>query len=389
VERRFGFNTLAVHAGTNPDPLGSITPPIYQTSTFAFETVEEGARRAGELAPVAFYTRWGNPTVRVAEERIAALEGGEACLLTASGMAAISTAILAIVRAGDHIVAQDALYSGTFELLAKALPRYGIETTFVDPTDPQNFARAIRPNTKLAYIETPANPVMKITDIAAVSRIAREAGILSMVDNTFATPYNTQPLALGADVVVHSATKALGGHHHLVLGAIVGTRDFVARCWEQLRIYGGSADPFAAWLLLVGIQTLGLRMERINRTAMECARFLAEHPHVERVYYPGLPDHPGHDVARRQMRGFGGMLAFEVRGGLAAGAHAVERLRLAKRAVSLGGVHTLVTHAASTTHVHVPREERLRAGITDGLIRISVGIEDPEDLLADLAQALG
>lgn len=389
MERRFGFNTLAVHAGTNPDPLGSVTPPIYQTSTFAFETVEEGARRAGELAPVAFYTRWGNPTVRVAEERIAALEGGEACLVTASGMAAITTAILAVVRSGDHIVAQDALYSGTFELLAKALPRYGIETTFVDPTDPQNFARAIRPNTKLAYIETPANPVMKITDIAAVARIAREAGVLSIVDNTFATPYNTQPLALGADVVVHSATKALGGHHHLVLGAIVGSRAFVARCWEQLRIYGGAADPFAAWLLLVGVQTLGLRMERINQTAMRLARFLAEHPRVERVYYPGLSDHPGHDVARTQMRGFGGMLAFEVRGGVAAGARAVERLRLAKRAVSLGGVHTLVTHAASTTHVHVPREERLRAGITDGLIRMSVGIEDPEDLLADLAQALG
>ncbi len=385
---QLGFNTRAVHAGSLPDPFGALVPPIYQTSTFAYETVQEGARRAGERASVAFYTRWGNPTVRAAEERLAALEGGEACLLAASGMAAISQAVLAVVRRGDHIVAPTCLYSGTFELFAHALPRYGVETTFVDPQDPENYARAIRDTTRLLYIETPANPVMQITDIAEVARIARKAGILSMADNTFATPYNTRPLELGVDVVVHSATKALGGHHHLVLGAVVSTRAFIERCWDQVRVYGGCADPFAAWLLLVGVQTLGLRMERINQTALAIARFLVDHPRVERVYYPGLPDHPNHEVARRQMRGFGGMLAFEVRGGLPAGIAVVERLRVIKQAVSLGGVHSLVTHPASTTHVHVPREERIRAGISDGLIRLSVGIEDPEDLLADLDQAL-
>ncbi|MDR5682784.1 MAG: PLP-dependent aspartate aminotransferase family protein [Armatimonadota bacterium] len=386
--RAAGFNTLAVHAGTNPDPLGSVVPPIYQTSTFAFGTVAEGARRAQEASP-AFYTRWANPTVRVAEERIAALEGGEACLLTASGMAAISHAVLAVVRSGDHIVSADAVYSATFELFHTMLPAYGIETTFVDPQDPDRFARAIRPNTRLVYIETPANPVMKVTDIAAVAAIAREAGAFAIADNTFASPYNTRPLALGADAVVHSATKYLGGHHHLVAGAVVGTRRFVQACWDRLRIYGGSADPFAAWLLLTGVQTLGLRMERQNQSAISIARFLAGHPRVERVFYPGLADHPNHEVAARQMRGFGGMLAFEVRGGVQAGARLVERLRVMKLAVSLGGVHSLVTHAASTTHLHVPREERIRAGITDGLIRVSVGIEDVEDLLEDLEQALG
>jgi methionine-gamma-lyase len=387
MEAKVGFNTLAVHAGTSPDPLGSVAPPIYQTSTFAFDTVAEGARRAGDVSP-AFYTRWANPTVRVAEERIAALEGGEACLLTASGMAAISHAVLSVVRGGDHIVSADAIYSATFELFSKALPKYGIETTFVDPQNPDRYAGAIRPNTRLFYIETPANPILKVTDIAAVAAIARDAGIFSIADNTFASPYNTRPLAFAVDAVVHSATKYLGGHHHLVLGAVVGTREFVRASWDQLRIYGGAADPFAAWLLLTGVQTLGLRVERQNRSAMEIARFLAGQPRVERVFYPGLEDHPNHDVAAGQMRGFGGMLAFEVRGGMEAGSRLVERLRLMKLAVSLGGVHTLVTHAASTTHVHVPREERIKAGVTDGLIRISVGIEDIEDLIADLGQAL-
>jgi methionine-gamma-lyase len=387
MEAKVGFNTMAVHAGTIPDPLGSLAPPIYQTSTFAFETVAEGARRARDVSP-AFYTRWANPTVRMAEERIASLEGGEACLLTASGMAAISHTVLSVVRGGDHIVSADAIYSATFELFSEVLPRYGIETTFVDPRHPDHYARAIRPNTRLVYIETPANPIMKVTDIAPVATIARRAGAFSIADNTFASPYNTRPLELGVDAVVHSATKYLGGHHHLVLGAVVGTRDFVRACWDQLRVHGGCADPFAAWLLLTGAQTLGLRVERQNRSAMAIARVLAGHPDVERVFYPGLTDHPNHDVAARQMRGFGGMLAFEVRGGVEAGSRLVERLRLMKLAVSLGGVHTLVTHAASTTHVHVPRAERIKAGITDGLIRVSVGIEDVEDLIADLEQAL-
>ncbi|MDR7603154.1 MAG: aminotransferase class I/II-fold pyridoxal phosphate-dependent enzyme [Armatimonadota bacterium] len=387
MARKPGFNTLAAHAGELADPHGAVSPPIYQTSTFAFPTVEEGARRAASYSE-AFYTRWANPTVRLAEQRVAALEGAEACVLTASGMAAVSVAVLSVVRAGDHVVCAECVYSGTFELFGRVLPRLGIQTTFVDPTDPENYARAMRPNTRLVYVETPANPVLAITDIRAVAELSRAAGAVCVADNTFATPYNTQPLALGVDVVVHSATKYLGGHHHLVLGAVAGPASFLPGWREQLRVFGGCADPFSAWLLLTGIQTVGLRVERQNATARALAEFLRRHPRVERVYYPGLADHPGHDVARRQMRGFGGVLSFEVAGGLEAGRRVVERLRWMKLAVSLGGVHSLVTHAASTTHVHVPREERLRAGISDGLIRVAVGIEDPEDLLEDLDQAL-
>jgi methionine-gamma-lyase len=388
MSRRPGFNTLAAHAGSVEEPHGAVCPPVYQTSTFAFPSVEEGARRAREYSP-AFYTRWANPTVRAAEERVAALEGAQACVLTASGMAAVSAAVMSVLRAGDHAICPECAYSGTLELFAKGLPRWGVQTTFVDPTDPENYARALRPDTRLVYVETPANPVLAITDLAAVAELAHRAGAVCVADNTFATPYNTRPLELGVDVVVHSATKYLGGHHNLVLGAVAGPSSLLGSWREHVRVYGASADPFAAWLLLVGVQTLGLRVERQNATAQALAEYLRQHPRVERVHYPGLPDHPNHAVARRQMRGFGGVLSFEVRGGLEAGARVVERLRWMKLAVSLGGIHTLVTHAASTTHVHVPREERLRAGITDGLIRVAVGIEDPEDLLEDLEQALG
>lgn len=387
VSRKPGFNTLAAHAGELQDPYGAVSPPIYQTSTFAFPTVEEGARRASSYSE-AFYTRWGNPTVRLAEQRVAALEGAQACVLTSSGMAAVAVAVLSAVGSGDHVVCADCVYSGTFELFQKTLPRFGVQTTFVDPTDPDNFARAMRPNTRLVYVETPANPVLTVTDLRAVVEVSHAAGAVCVADNTFATPYNTRPLELGVDVVVHSATKYLGGHHHLVLGAVAGSERWLPAWREQLRVVGGCADPFSAWLLLTGVQTLGLRVERQNATAQRLAEFLRDHPRVQRVYYPGLSDHPGHEVARRQMRGFGGVLSFEVAGGLEAGRRVVERLRWMKLAVSLGGVHTLVTHAASTTHVHVPREERLRAGISDGLIRIAVGIEDPEDLLEDLQQAL-
>lgn len=387
MNREPGFNTLAAHAGELAEPYGAVSPPIYQTSTFAFPTVEEGARRAASYSE-AFYTRWGNPTVRLAEQRVAALEGAEACVLTASGMAAVTVAVLSVVRGGDHVVCPECVYSGTFELFRDVLPRLGIRTTFVDPTDPENYGRALQPNTRLVYVETPANPALAITDIRAVAELSHAAGAVCVADNTFATPYNTRPLALGVDVVVHSATKYLGGHHHLVLGAVAGPERFLPAWREQLRVFGGCADPFSAWLLLTGVQTLGLRVERQNATAQALAEFLRAHPRVERVYYPGLPDHPGHEVARRQMRGFGGVLSFEVAGGLEAGRRVVGRLRWMKLAVSLGGVHSLVTHAASTTHVHVPREERLRAGITDGLIRVAVGIEDLQDLLDDLDQAL-
>ncbi|MER3460206.1 MAG: methionine gamma-lyase, partial [candidate division GAL15 bacterium] len=251
MEREPGFNTLAAHAGDVADPHGAVSPPIYQTSTFAFPTVEEGARRAASHSE-AFYTRWGNPTVRRAEQRLAALEGAEACVLTASGMAAVSLAVLSVVRAGDHVVCPGCAYSGTLELFSSVLPRLGVKTTFVDPTDVEHYARALRPNTRLVYVETPANPVLAITDLRAVAELSRAAGAVCIADNTFATPYNTRPLTFGVDVVVHSATKYLGGHHHLVLGAVAGSARFLPAWREQLRVFGGCADPFSAWLLLTG-----------------------------------------------------------------------------------------------------------------------------------------
>lgn len=384
-----GFTTRAIHAGRIPDTHRSVVPPIYQTATFWYPTVEEGARLGAETGPGYFYTRWGNPTTQGFEERVAALEGGEAALATSSGMAAIATAVVSLLGAGDHVVAPKAIYQATFELFHHVLPRYGVEVTFLDDPDVSAYERALRPATRLLYIETPSNPLLGITDIAGVVALAKAHGAWTVADNTFATPYNQRPLEFGVDLVCHSATKYLGGHHDVTAGVIVGSRDLIRRCVRTLRIFGGVLDPFASYLLIRGLMTLGLRMERHNANAVALARFLAAHPKVARVYYPGLPAHPRHDVAARQMvGGFGGMVSFEVRGDVASGARCVEALQVAKLAVSLGGVSTLVTHPASTTSVTMPREVRLAAGIGDGLIRVSVGIEDQEDLMADFDRAL-
>jgi methionine-gamma-lyase len=389
-----GFDTDAVHAGERPDPTtGAVDPPIVQATTFTHPSAAESARvvealQAGERDGY-LYTRWGNPTIRALEEKLAALEGGEAALATASGMAAISTAILSVVQTGDHVVAARQLYSATYNLLAKVLPRFGVETTFVDPTDLGAFAGALRANTKLIYIETPSNPLLEITDIAGVVKLAEGAGVLTMIDNTFATPYNQRPLELGIDVVLHATTKYLSGHGDAMGGAVIGRREFIDHAlMEMHRDLGGVISPLGAWLTLRGIRTLGLRMARHNGNALTIARFLHDHPRVERVYYPGLEDHPGHELARRQMRGFGGVLSFEVVGGYEAGERLINNVKLCTRAVSLGDVRTLITHPASTTHYIVPREERLNSGISDGLVRLAVGIEDAEDLIADLDQAL-
>ena len=304
-------------------------------------------------------------------------------------MAAISTAVMSLLRAGDHVVAPKAVYQATFGLFDSVLPGYGVEATFLDDPDVGAYERALRPNTRLLYIETPNNPLLGVIDIAGVVALARARGARTVADNTFATPYNQTPLALGVDLVCHSATKYLGGHHDVTAGVIVGSRDLIRGCVKTMRIFGGVLDPFAAFLLVRGLMTLGLRVERHNASALALARHLADHPKVARVHYPGLPGHPRHAVAARQMtRGFGGMLSLEVRGDVAAGARCVEALRVAKLAVSLGGVSTLVTHPASTTSVNMPREVRLAAGIADGLIRVSVGVEDLVDLIADVDQAL-
>jgi methionine-gamma-lyase len=388
MDHGWGFQTKAIHGGTNPDNNKSVATPIYQTSTFRFDTVEEGARLGQDIGPGYYYTRWGNPTGRVFEEKIALLEGAEDALATSSGMAAISTAVLSLVKKGDHVVAPRAIYQATYELFQEILPDFGVEVTFLDVPTAEAYEHALRQNTRLLYIETPNNPLLQITDIAAVCSLARAHGAMTIADNTFATPYNQNPISLGVDVVVHSATKYIGGHSDVTAGVILGSREVIQRIKHRFRIYGSVLDPFASWLLIRGLKTLGVRMERHNANAQRLAEFLASHPAVERVYYPGLPSHPGHETARRQMRGFGGMLSFEVKGGFDAGVRCVEALRVCTLAVSLGGVETLVTHPASTSSVGIPREERIRAGITDGLIRVSVGIEDIEDLLRDFDQAL-
>lgn len=383
------FETKAIHWGDTEDPLGAVSPPIYQTSTFAFTDAERMAQVVTGEVSGYYYTRWGNPTVRLAEAKLAALEEGEDALALASGMAAVSTALLTQLKAGEHVVSAESVYSGTYELFTKVLPKFGVEVSLVDATDAASYERAARPTTRLFYLESPANPTMKVTEIRAVVELTRARGLVTVMDNTFATPYNQQPLCLGVDVVVHAATKYLGGHSDVTAGVIVGSREIIhAAKTEGLRILGGVLDPFGAWLLVRGLKTLGLRMERHNENALAAARFLQGHPKVAAVHYPGLDSHPNHAVAKRQMRGFGGMLAFEVKGGVEAGRRLVEAVRLARMAVSLGGAETLIVHAASTTHAPVPREARLKAGIGDGLIRLSVGIENVDDILEDLEQAL-
>jgi methionine gamma-lyase len=397
---KHGIYTQAIHAGESPDPLtGAVVPPIHQSTTFAFRTADEAAAAferytepallfQGQQDPYV-YTRWGNPTVTALERKIAALEGGEAALATASGMAAIASAVLTAVTPGQHIISARAIYSGTYELFSRKLPPLGIQVSFVDATEPANIRAALQPHTRLIYIETPGNPLLDITDIAAVADIAHRAGVMTMIDNTFATPVNQRPLELGIDVAVHSATKYLCGHGDAIAGAVVGPADLIHRARTgMLRDFGGIISPFNAWLTLRGVMTLPLRMERHNANALALARWLEEHPRVRLVRYPGLESDPGHAVARRQMTGFGGMIAFELEGGIEAGRRLMDRVRLCTLAVSLGDVRTLICHPASTTHSYIPAEARKAAGITDGFVRFSVGLEDPEDIMADLEQAL-
>jgi methionine-gamma-lyase len=390
--RRAGQNqdpaTRLIHAGAEANETSALTVPIYQTSTFRFASAEEGADLCRSVAPDHLYTRWGNPTTRALELALADVEGAEAALAFSSGMAAGVTAVMAMVKGGDHVVAANCLYAGMTELFERVLPPLGVTTTFVDPQEDGAFERALRSETRLIYVETPANPTLAITDLAAVAELARSRSIFTLADNTWASPWNTRPLTLGIDAVIHSATKYLGGHSDVIAGAAMGSREWIERVWPYLKVFGGCPSPHDAWLLHRGLKTLGLRVERQNATAMVLAEFLDGHPKVARVHYPGLPGHPGHAAARRQMTGFGGMLAFEVTGGVSAGRTILESLSLVTHAVSLGGVETLAVHPASTTHAPLTAEERRRAGVGDGLIRMSVGLEAPRDLIADLEQAL-
>ncbi len=382
--------TIAVHAGEDaPAHRGALSVPIYQASVFAFPDAEQGAAIHEGEQPGYFYGRMGNPTQAALEGALCELEGGAAALALASGMAAISTTLLTLLRPGDHIVAPESLYATTNALLSQMLAPLGINVSYVDATNASAYAAALLPETKLFYLESPANPTMKLVDIGAVVEIARAHKVATVMDNTFATPYNQRPLAHGVDIVVHSATKYLGGHADLTAGAMIGAQEVVDRArWHTNKILGGVIAPHTAWLVQRGIKTLALRMQRHNENALTVAQFLAEHPKVRAVHYPGLANHPQNELARRQMRGFGGMVAFDV-GGVEEGRRLVNNLRLCALAVSLGDVATLIQHSASMTHASVPRERRLAVGITDGLLRLSVGIERAEDIIADLEMALG
>ncbi len=375
------FSTRAIHAGQEADPAtGATIVPIYQTSTYTQADI--GVHKGYE------YSRTGNPTRTALEACLAALEDAEYGLAFATGMAATST-IMAMLSAGDHVVAADDLYGGTYRVFDKVFRRLGLDFTFVDARDPAKVAEALRPNTKLVWLETPTNPLLRLCDIKAIAEITREKGLILAVDNTFMSPYFQQPLNLGADLVVHSTTKYIGGHSDVVGGAILTSNEGL---YQQLKFLqnamGGVPGPFDAWLTLRGAKTLAVRMRAHAENAMAVAQFLETHPKIAAVNYPGLESHPQHALAKAQMSGFGGMISFEVQGGIEAGKKVATSTQLFSLAESLGGVESLIGHPATMTHAAIPPEQRAAVGLSDGLIRISVGIEDIEDLLADLAQAL-
>ncbi len=383
------FDTRAVRAGQHRTGEGEHSEPIFTTSSYVFGSAAEAAARFAGEAPGNIYSRFTNPTVRAFEERLAALEGGECAVATGSGMAAILSTCLGLLAAGDHIVASRSIFGSTVVLFNKYLARCGIETTFVPLTDPQAWAAAMRPQTRLLFLETPSNPLGEVADIAALAELAHARDALLVVDNVFCTPALQRPLALGADIVVHSATKYLDGQGRCVGGAVVGdARQVGEEVFGFLRTAGPSMSPFNAWVFLKGLETLALRMERHSASALALARWLREQPGVTRVFYPGLPDHPQHELAARQQSGFGGVLAFEVAGGREAAWRVIDATRLLSITANLGDARSTITHPATTTHGRLTDAERAEAGIGEGLIRISVGLEDVADIQEDLARGL-
>ncbi|MCU0896264.1 MAG: O-acetylhomoserine aminocarboxypropyltransferase/cysteine synthase [Burkholderiales bacterium] len=421
-DRHFGFETLALHAGQIPDPAtGSRAVPLYQTTSFVFDSADHAASLFNLQTFGNVYSRISNPTVAVFEERMAALEGGRAALATASGQAAEATAILTLVEAGDHIVSASTLYGGTHTLLEVNLRRLGVETTFVHPDDPENFRRAITPKTKLLYAETLGNPSINVVDIEAVAAIARDAGIPFVVDNTVPSPYLCRPFKWGADIVVHSATKYVGGHGTTMGGAVVesgkfpwdngkfpgmtepskgyhgvrfyetfGDFGYTMRCrMETMRTFGAALSPFNAWLLLQGVETLPLRMDRHNANALAVAQFLANHPRVEWVNYPGLPGNRYYDLAKKYLpRGASGLLSFGIKGGAQAGEKFIEAATFMSHLANIGDAKTLIIHPASTTHRQMSEEDQVKAGVMPNMIRVSVGLETIDDILWDIDQSL-
>ena len=389
--KKCGLGTTAIHAGTLKNLYGTLAMPIYQTSTFIFDSAEQGGRRFALEEAGYIYTRLGNPTTTVLENKIAALEEGEAAVATSSGMGAISSTLWTVLKAGDHVVTDKTLYGCTFALMCHGLTRFGIEVTFVDTSNLDEVKNAMKENTRVVYLETPANPNLKIVDIEALAKLAHtNPNTLVIVDNTFATPYMQKPLTLGADVVVHSVTKYINGHGDVIAGLVITNKALA----DQIRFVGlkdmtgAVLGPQDAYYIIRGMKTFEIRMERHCKNARKVVEFLNNHPKIERVYYPGLETHPGYEIAKKQMKDFGAMISFELKGGFEAGKTLLNNLKLCSLAVSLGDTETLIQHPASMTHSPYTKEEREAAGITDGLVRLSVGLENVEDIIADLEQGL-
>ena len=389
--KKCGLGTTAIHAGTLKNLYGTLAMPIYQTSTFIFDSAEQGGRRFALEEAGYIYTRLGNPTTTVLENKIAALEEGETAVATSSGMGAISSTLWTVLKAGDHVVTDKTLYGCTFALMCHGLTRFGIEVTFVDTSNLDEVKNAMKKNTRVVYLETPANPNLKIVDLEALSKLAHtNPNTLVIVDNTFATPYMQKPLKLGADIVVHSVTKYINGHGDVIAGLVITNKELA----DQIRFVGlkdmtgAVLGPQDAYYIIRGMKTFEIRMERHCKNAKKVVEFLNKHPKIERVYYPGLETHPGHEIAKKQMKDFGAMISFELKGGFEAGKTLLNNLKLCSLAVSLGDTETLIQHPASMTHSPYTKEEREAAGITDGLVRLSVGLENIEDIIADLEQGL-
>lgn len=384
-----GFNTKLIHAGIFEDEFGSATVPIYQTSTFKFRSAQHGADCFSGASDGYIYTRIGNPTIRAFERNIAEIEGGYDGIATSSGMGAITSVYMALLNGGDHIISSGAVYGPARGVLEQDFSRFHVEASFVNTANLDEITSAIRPNTRVLYIETPANPTMEITDIAACADLAKKHGLTLVVDNTFCSPFLQNPLDLGADVVLHSITKFINGHADIVGGVIVTREEALYRKIRHSMVYMGcNMDPTQAFMVLRGVKTLALRMERAQANAMKVAGFLESHPKVAWIKYPGLTSHPQYDLACRQMRGFGAMMSFGLKGGYDAGKKLMDNVHLALLAVSLGGVETLIQHPASMTHAGISKEHKLAAGITDDLVRFSVGIEDAADIIEDLRHGL-
>lgn len=388
-KKKSGFNSKLIHAGGIEESMGSAVTPIYQTSTFKFETAEQGARRFSGKESGYIYTRLGNPNIDDLANTLSELEDGYGTVVTSSGMAAVNSVYMSLLSSGDHMVSHNAVYGPSRGVMENFYIKYGVASTFVDCSKIENIEKAIRPNTKLLFIETPANPTLGITDIEAASKLAHNHNILVCVDNTFCSPYLQKPLNLGADIVVHSMTKFINGHADIVGGAVITkTKPLFDGISYVMKNIGFNMDPHQAWLTRRGLKTLSIRIERAQESARQIAEFLETHAKVEWVLYPGLPSFPQRELVKKQMDGPGTMMSFGLKGGLEAGKNVMNNVKLALLAVSLGGIETLIQHPASMTHSVLSKEEKLDAGITEGLVRLSVGIEDVDDIIADLDQAL-